>query len=258
MTALAAGIAVGVAAGLLSGAAGLGGAIISTPGIRLVGAPPLVAVGTTVPAIIVASASGSWNYLRSRSCDLPVAAATAVPGVAFTVLGALATKLVGGRPLMLATACLVVYGGTRVLFGRRRNETSGGGGRGGRGGLLMAAGIGVVAGFLSGSLGIGGGIVMLPAYFRLLKMPIKETTGTSLIVAGMMAVPGTLMHWRLGNIDWALAAGLSAGAVVGSYLGSKLTLGTVESRVRAYVGTLLVAIGLVYGIGEVISWLRAQ
>ncbi len=308
MTRLAAGAVVGVVAGLLSGAAGLGGAIISTPGIRLLGAAPLTAVGTTVPAIIVAAASGSWNYVRSGFCDLRVVAATGTSGVAFTVIGALLTKVVGGRPLMLATACLVIYGGTRILrgrsgeasgkvsggrsgeapgesFGGRFGESSRGRSGDGSGGgygeglgqvsdgrsdgppadadggeprsVSVALLIGVAAGFLSGALGIGGGTVMLPAFFRFLKMPIKETTGTSLVIAGILAVPGTLTHTWLGNIDWTLAVGLSVGAVVGSFLGSKLTVGSGEGRVRTYVGLLLLGIGLAYGVGELISWARA-
>ncbi|MER3395355.1 MAG: hypothetical protein C4318_05340 [Acidimicrobiia bacterium] len=256
MSKVAAGAIVGVVAGILSGAAGLGGAIVSTPGIRVLGAAPLIAVGTTVPAIVVASASGSWNYLRSRCCDLPVAFATGATGVIFTVLGALFARVVGGRPLMLATACLVVYGGGRIFQGRHLDESS----RWraiSKARVPIAAGIGVVAGFLSGALGIGGGIVMLPAYYRLLGMPIKKTTGTSLVVAGLMAIPGTLVHWRLGNIDWYLATGLCAGALVGSYLGSRVTLLSGERRVRIYVGVLLVAIGTAYGVGEAIAWIRA-
>lgn len=255
MRTLAAGIAVGIVSGLLSGAAGVGGAIVSTPGIRLIGAPPLTAVGTTVPAIIVSAASGSWNYLRSGNCDVPIAAATACTGVGFTIVGALFTKVVGGRPLMLATACLVVYCGGRILLARGGEAVSEDGPVRRR--IPIAAGIGVVAGFLSGSLGIGGGIVMLPAYFRLLKMSMKRTTGTSLLVTGTLAVPGTLMHWWLGNIDWALAAGLSVGAVVGSYSGSRLTVASGERRVRTYVGALLVFIGAAYAAGEIIAWVRA-
>ncbi len=264
------GALVGILAGLLSGAAGLGGAVISTPGIRLLGAAPLTAVGTTVPAIVVASATGSWNYLRSRSCDVGVAVSTATTGVFFTVLGALSTRPIGGRPLMLATACLVVYGGGRVLAGKQSGATGvseestsskppgrvGSSSRKRR--LAAAAGIGVFAGYLSGVLGIGGGIVMIPAYFRLLGLPIKKTTGTSLLVAGVLAIPGTIAHWCLGNIDWGLAGGVALGALAGSYFGSRITLRSSERRVRIYVGSILVLIGLLYFGGEIVSWLSAR
>jgi uncharacterized membrane protein YfcA len=272
-------VLVGLISGVLSGAAGLGGAVLSTPGVRALGAPPLVAVGTTVPPIFLAAAVGSVNYIRSRNCDLRVAGLTGATGLLFTVLGAYLTRPIGGRILMLATAFLVIYGGSRILRGKGGPiegpdaEPSGDSSGQGfaysdpSGGSLLraltaaekakAAGIGVIAGLLSGLLGIGGGIVMLPAYFTILKMPVKRTTGTSLFVAGLMAVPGTLAHSYLGNIDWNIAAGLGAGALVGSYVGSRITISSREGRVRLYVGLILVTIGVVYLIGEIASLLRA-
>lgn len=260
LVALAA-VVVGTVAGVLSGAAGLGGAVLSTPGVRLLGAPPLIAVGTTVPAIVVASAVGTFNYLRSRNCELGVATATASTGVVFAVIGAHATRYVGGRILMVATGVLVVYGGVRILVGRRANQernpstVSPSSPRSLR--YVAAAAIGCLAGFLSGLLGVGGGIVMLPSYYLLLKMPVKSTTGTSLLVAGILAVPGSFAHWRLGNIDWKIAAGLATGAVIGSYAGSRLTVASRERLVRIYVGALLVAIGVVFAAAETLAILRS-
>ena len=68
--------------------------------------------------------------------------------------------------------------------------------------------VGAVAGFVSGLLGVGGGIVMVPAFTAVLGMPLKRALGTSLVVIVVLAIPGTIVHWALGHIDWAIFAAL--------------------------------------------------
>ena len=71
--------------------------------------------------------------------------------------------------------------------------------------------IGIAAGALSGLLGIGGGILMVPAFSAWVGMPLKETIATSLACVGIFAIPGTLTHWYLGHIDWTFAIALAVG-----------------------------------------------
>ena len=63
-------------------------------------------------------------------------------------------------------------------------------------------------GALSGLLGIGGGILMVPAFSAWVGMPLKQTIATSLACVGIFAIPGTLTHWYLGHIDWTFAIAL--------------------------------------------------
>ena len=65
--------------------------------------------------------------------------------------------------------------------------------------------IGIAAGGLSGLLGVGGGILMVPAFSAWLRLPLKETIATSLACVGIFAIPGTITHALLGHIDWAYA-----------------------------------------------------
>ena len=108
---------IGLVSGVLSGAFGIGGGIITTPGIRLLlGAPALVAVGTPLPVIIPSAITGSINYLRRGSLSVRVGLWCGIFGSAFAVLGALATQYVGvlfhadsGTIVLLATAALILY-----------------------------------------------------------------------------------------------------------------------------------------------------
>jgi hypothetical protein len=113
--------------------------------------------------------------------------------------------------------------------------------------------IGLVAGFVSGLLGVGGGIVMVPAFTVLVGMPLKRALGTSLVVISALVVPGTIVHWALGNIDWAIFLVLTIGVVPGARLGARLALGATERTLRFAVGLFLLSIALLYGIDELVA-----
>lgn len=110
-------IAVGFLSGVLSGAFGIGGGIITTPAIRLVlGAPALVAVGTPLPVIIPGALTGSYNYYRRGVLDTRTGVACGLFGAVTAVIGAIATKYVGGTTVLLVTAALIFYVAVDVVL----------------------------------------------------------------------------------------------------------------------------------------------
>ncbi|HEX2043717.1 MAG TPA: sulfite exporter TauE/SafE family protein, partial [Acidimicrobiales bacterium] len=101
---------------MLSGAFGVGGAVISTPGIRILGASAFQAVGTTLPAIIPSAAVGTARYAREQLVDWPVVGATAPVGVATAVGASYASHAVPGEGhlLMVLTAAILGYTAWRM------------------------------------------------------------------------------------------------------------------------------------------------
>lgn len=279
-------VGLGLLTGVMSGLFGVGGAVISTPGIRALGAPPLLAVGTTLPSIIPGAASGTARYARERMVDWRVVAVTAPAGIVAAVLGALAADHVPGEGhlLMLMTAGLLGFSAFRML---PRDEpgapTARGADAGGpdadpaddelaetdaevltAGGTGPAAhpthhhrlsflGVGIVAGTLSGLLGIGGGIVMVPGFTQFGGLPVKRAIATSLACVGLFAVPGTITHALLGNIDWRFALLLCVGVVPGARIGAALAIRAGDRRLRRVVAIFLATMALAYGIGETIA-----
>jgi uncharacterized membrane protein YfcA len=108
---------------------------------------------------------------------------------------------------------------------------------------------------VSGLLGVGGGIVMVPAFTVLLGMPLKRALGTSLVVISALVVPGTIVHAWLGNIDWAIFLALTIGVIPGARIGALVAIGARERTLRMTVGLFLLVIGVVYGISETVALL---
>ena len=101
---------IGLVSGVLSGAFGIGGGIITTPAIRLIlGAAPLIAVDTPLPVIFPSAVTGLLNYRRQGLLETRTGLWCGAFGSVFAVLGALATQFAGGTVVLLATAALILY-----------------------------------------------------------------------------------------------------------------------------------------------------
>jgi uncharacterized membrane protein YfcA len=261
----------GVLTGVLSGMFGVGGATISTPAIRALGATPLAAVGSTLPSILPSALSGTIRYRREGLISVRIVAWTGGAGVLASVGGALLTDVIpgDGHPLMLLTAGLVAFSAYRLSrpapvpvtvpqvvvegetdAGPHAFITGDGTRRVERWRLAL---IGVGAGALSGLLGIGGGLVMVPAFTGWVRLTIKEALGTSLACVGLLAIPGTITHAFLGNIDWLYALPLCVGVVPGAQLGSHLAIRSSDAALRVIVGTGLGLIAIGYAVGEILA-----
>jgi uncharacterized membrane protein YfcA len=79
-----------------------------------------------------------------------------------------------------------------------------------------------VAGYFSGLFGIGGGFIMVPLLAFLLGFPVKRAAATSLAAIFLTAIAGVIGYALNDGVVWAAAIALSAGSVVGSYIGARL------------------------------------
>jgi uncharacterized membrane protein YfcA len=242
----------GVVTGVLSALFGVGGAVVSTPGIRGLGATALAAVGTTLPSIFPSAVSGTARYVREQLVDWRIVAYTAPAGIAASVGGSLLSHVVPGNGhwLMIATAALLAYTAWRMSHPAPLPELIADASRPDvRPGQL--AGIGAAAGGLSGLLGVGGGVVLVPAFAELVRLPLKTAIASSLLCVAAFAVPGTITHWALGDIDWRFAIPLAIGVVPGARLGAALAIRANDVHLRRIVAIFLGATSVIYGAGEI-------
>jgi uncharacterized membrane protein YfcA len=104
--------------------------------------------------------------------------------------------------------------------------------------------VGVIAGFLSGVFGIGGGILIVPGLIYIGKMDSRRAHGTSLAAVLPISVASLIAYWSEGNVDWVVGIVLAIGAMTGAYIGTAL-LAVISKRTLAIVfSTLLVVAGV--------------
>jgi uncharacterized membrane protein YfcA len=243
----------GFTTGVLSALFGIGGAIVSNPGLRALGAAPLVAVGTTLPSILPGAISGTLRYRREGLVNWQLIIPAAASGLLAVVAGSFLSHAVpgGGHLLLLLIAVLLAFTAWRTAAvppatpAPDAAEDVTAAAPEGRTRWLA-----VVAGLLSGLLGIGGGVIMVPAFTELLGLSLKSAIATSLVCVGIFGVPATITHAFLGDIDWRLAVLLTIGVIPGARIGASLTIRTAERRLRLAVGIFLALVALVYFVTE--------
>src|SRR5207237_4778972 len=186
--------------------------------------------------IFPSALTGSVRYSRENLVDWSIVAWTAPCGLGAAVGGSLLSHVIPGHGhvLMVLTAALIAF--TAARMGRARDTTvdeaaharmaAGPGAaeasvpEGDLGGSpetahrrALIAVTGGLAGALSGLLGVGGGVILVPAYVELLRVPIKTAIATSLVCVGLFAVPSTFSHAVLRDIAWTFSAFLPVGGV---------------------------------------------
>jgi uncharacterized membrane protein YfcA len=243
----------GVMTGIMSGTFGVGGAAVSTPAIRLLGASAAVAVGTTLPSIFPGAVSGTVQYEPQHLIDWTLVAITVPAGIVAAVVGAeIAHVLPGaGHPLMILTAMLLFWSAVQLI--RDRPDPGGSLSQGALTGVWrvgIVSSIGAAAGLLSGLLGIGGGVIVVPAFRGLLHVPIKRAIATSLVCVGCFAIPGTFTHAINQDIDWRFAVWLTIGVIPGARIGALAAIRADDHRLRVAFGSLLVVVSVIYAAGE--------
>ncbi len=105
---------------------------------------------------------------------------------------------------------------------------------------ILCAAIGLVAGTLGGLLGVGGGIVMVPAFTRVLDLPVKQAVGTSMGVIFFTAISASWRHWQLGNLQPRVVVLVAALSMAGAWVGASLTTRVNDRTLRILFALFLI------------------
>lgn len=109
-------------------------------------------------------------------------------------------------------------------------------------GLIL---LGIVAGVFSGIVGIGGGIILVPALVYIFGLSQHQAQGTSL---GMLMLPvgilAVMQYYRQGFVDYKLVAFIAIGFVVGGYLGGRLAVNIPELLIKRLFALFMIAVAV--------------
>lgn len=229
---------VGGVAGLLSGLFGVGGGILMVPALVLaLGLDQRLAHGVSLTAVVPIAVSGTLSYSLAGEVDWLVAILLAVGAVGGAVVGTHFLRRLSSRALGFSFAALMLITALRMLLDH--TEASGRGSIG----LVAAAGlilIGLIAGVLAGLLGVGGGIIMVPAMVVGLDLASVLAKGTSLAVIIPTAAMGTWRNLRNGNTDLVIGGAAGLAGMASAVLGAKVSVGMSEALSNALFAGLLV------------------
>lgn len=281
--------ACGGAGGIVAGLLGVGGGIVFAPVLfftyRSLGADPaLIApltLGSSLLCTLTAAASSTLGHHRAGAVRWRTGLTA---GMASAVTVFLMVRFVTTRPwydgtvfqgvfgvLLLVVAVRMIAGGgsgteadaeSPIHEGDRPLEAG-----------LAAVGIsglvGAAAGVIAPAAGIGGGVLLVPAFHRLLGLPIREAVATSSAAIVLISVSGVLNYglmgvdvtvltsssgfavpWRFGYVDLGRGLLLAVPALVGARGGAALTHRLPERAVRWTFGLLALGVGarLLFGL----------
>jgi len=249
--------ALGVTIGVFSGLFGVGGSSISTPLLRIFfDTPRLIALASPLPVTLPTALAGAVAYQGQKLINTRVVAWTAAGGVPAMVAGALLTRWVSGRGLMVMVGAAILVIGLGMIRSAVSLGTSGPPRTGAHlwqdppGARLLA--VAVPVGFLSGLLANGGGFLLVPAFVLLFGANVRQAAATSLPCVALLALPGTMTHAVLGHIDGWLSFQLSLGVIPGTYLGARLSLWLRHVHLRGPFGIFMVALAVYFLLRELL------
>lgn len=277
-------LVVGLAVGVLAGLLGVGGGMLLVPAFKLGYAmDSLMCTATSLFTIIPTSVSGAISHIRNKTCLPKLGVAAGLGGACLSPLGVWLATLSPDWAVMGAAALIIAYSSvTMFRKALKAPKVPRGAGAGaadaaakeaaaedraaaierahaeaptiGWREAAIGAAIGLFAGLASGYVGVGGGFIMVPLMMSILHVPMKLTSGTSLIAVMILAVPGTVTQALLGNINWIAGIAVACGSIPGATLGAKLIPKVPERQLRFLFAGFLVVAAVLLVVNQLGVW----
>lgn len=262
-------LAVSVAASALGGLLGMASGVFIVPILTMFGGFDIhTAIGASLISVIACSCGSAAPFLRSRLTNIRLAIVLETA----TTLGALTGVFMMGLipvPALYGLFSIIMVISAQQMFARRANSTTpplATMPEGWVGALRLDStypiepetpevayrvqrvplGMSFMygAGLISALLGIGSGVLKIPAMDTALRLPIKVSSATSNFMIGVTAAASAGAYFVRGEIDPALAGPVAFGSVIGSIAGARLLIRSSNDRIRVlFVLVLLLLAG---------------
>jgi uncharacterized membrane protein YfcA len=215
-------IAIGVGSGIVGSMLGVGGGIIISPSLTMLGFYPTQVASTSLIAVSFTSISSTLAYTRQHRIEFALGikmASLAVPGAIF---GAILSSYISLEYFKGYFAVLLCLAGIYISLRHRIPRTDNNHIRKTVRTLTLYIGS-VAAGLVSSLFGIGGGVIFVPLMLIILGLSMTRAGPTSQLVLMITSLVGVFTHITLGHPQYTAAVSLSAGAFLGAQIGAKLS-----------------------------------
>jgi uncharacterized membrane protein YfcA len=231
-------VGVGLVAGFLAGLFGVGGGILIVPALVLVlHMAQRIAHGTSLAAIVPIAIAGLAGFALAGAVDWPVAGLLIAGAAGGAVVGTRLLAVLPTRVLGFVFVGCLLLTAVRLVFDHSEATGRADITAGSAVGLVV---VGMLSGLLAGLLGVGGGIIMVPAMVLLYSIPAAVAKGTTLAVIIPTAAVGTVRNLQAQNADLSTAALVGISGVISSFGASKIALGLDERLSNVLFAGLLV------------------
>jgi uncharacterized protein len=245
----------GFCAGLLGAMTGIGGGVLLTPILALHFAIPIrEAIGTSLVAVITTSAASSSVHLQRHTTDIRLGMTLELATALGAAVMAYLVEYFNRSVLEGLFAAFLLYSSIILLSKGGKVKPEEDSSPGANGELVippyepkrypLGLGASLIAGGLSGLLGIGGGPIKVPVMYIFMNVPLMVATATSNFMVGVTAAASAMVYYRRGDILAEIAAPLAVGVFLGSLLGARL-VPRIHTRIVMYllVGVMLYLAG---------------
>jgi hypothetical protein len=216
------GIGLGLALliGLTLGLFGGGGSTLTVPiFVYVLGFDPKLAIAMTFPVVGATSIVGAIGNWRAGNIRLGDALLFGLVTMTGAYGGARASRLLDGREQLLILGVAMAAAAAMMLRSAQHEDHDA---DAVQPASLALYAVGFAVGALTGTIGIGGGFLLVPALVGFGKVPMREAIGTSLLVIAMNCVSGFAGQRTTQDIPWLFVCTFSAVAIAGILAGSRL------------------------------------
>lgn len=240
----------GVVTGTIGAMLGLGGGVFLIPFLALVfGLPMHQAIATSILAVIATSSAGAAMNVERQVVNLRLGMTLEIATVIGAIFGGLTANILSGQVLSQIFATLLLFVSFMMIWRTKHEKETVTPREGGTfpssfkdtstGEVIhysvrhvpLVMMVSLVAGNISGLLGVGGGIFKVPAMHMISGMPIKAATATSNFMIGVTAAASAFIYFAHGHLNPLIASPAVLGVLLGSFLGVNIN--------RRIKGTLL-------------------
>jgi uncharacterized membrane protein YfcA len=224
---------------------GIGSAVALVPVLHWFGLPLLVAKPTGLLVNTLSMTGASVSNIRARRLDFRIGIPIIISSFLFAPLGAWSSHWVPKMVILTIFTLFLLFSGLMLIFfrstkyeGQFREDRP----------IVITTAIGMIAGYLSGLLGVGGGGLIAPLMIMLGFNPKKVAVITAFVVP-FSSFSGLIAYLTMGHTDLQLLIPAAIAAYLGGHLGTKVMHTRFKAgTVKKFLGGLLLILALKMGL----------